>query len=121
MSGDALKSVALLGGALAVAVGFSTAAAAQDRSVRIVSALYGRPQEARPFDFTARLQDICGPSADYCEAFCSRASVGGRPRYHGPFARRPICRVVYRCGGVETKATDAEENDTLILSCRTGH
>ncbi len=115
-----MKSVALLGAALVSAFGFSTAAAAQDHSVQIVSAVYGRPQEARPFDFSARLHEICGPNADYCEAFCSRAGVGGRPPYHGPFARRPICRVVYRCGGVETKATDAEENDTLILSCRPG-
>ena len=115
-----MKSVALLGAALAVALGFSTGAAAQDRSVQIVSALYGRAQDSHPFDFTARLQETCGPSADYCEAFCSRAGVGAPGRYHRPFARHPICRVVYRCGGVETKATDADENDTLILSCRSG-
>ena len=106
---------------MAVAAVLSAAAADPDHSIQVVSAVYGHPRETHPFDFTGRLQELCGPGADYCEAFCSRAGVGGRARFEGLFVHRPVCRVVYRCGGIETRATDADDNDTIILSCRNPH
>ena len=116
-----VKSVAL-SGCLALAAFAclgSTARADETRPIHIVSALYGRVQDSRPLDFSQRLQQTCGSSASYCEAFCSKAVVGAHSRLHAPFGAPPVCRVVYRCGEEETKATDAWDNETMILSCRT--
>jgi hypothetical protein len=95
-------------------------AAAEDQgAIQIVSALYGRPNAPRPVNFTARLQQTCGPSATDCEAFCSNAFVGHADGgLHLPFSPASICRVTYRCGAQATLVTDAERNDLIVLTCR---
>lgn len=94
-------------------------AAAQDQgAIQIVSALYGVPNAARPVNFTVRLQQACGSSATDCQAFCSNAFVGHSDQPKFPFGSGPICRVTYRCGAQQTLVTDAEKNDTILLSCR---
>jgi hypothetical protein len=93
---------------------------AEDQNViQVVSALYGKPNAARPVNFTARLQQTCGPSATDCEAFCSNAFVGHTHQGLSlPFSPGSICRVTYRCGAQSTLVTDAERNDLIVLTCR---
>jgi hypothetical protein len=110
-------------GALAVGLltlGPTAAMAGDVGAIQIVSAYYGRASAPHLYDFSRRLQQICGPTAASCEAFCSKAETGARyGDIHGIFGERPICRVVYRCGPETTKATDATEQDTLYLDCKT--
>ena len=95
-----------------------TVAMAETAPVEIVSAYYGRAHAPHPYDFSHRLQQICG-EATSCEAFCSKAETGARwGEFHEIFGERPVCRVVYRCGPDTTKATDATEQDTLYMDCR---
>jgi hypothetical protein len=103
---------------LALAGGVSAAGAAGETpTIQVVSALYGARHASRPFDFTDRLQGTCGAEASSCETFCTPAGTGARKRHHWGFGGRPICRVVYRCSDGRTKATEADEDDTLFLSC----
>lgn len=104
--------------ALLAASAIATSSNAGGQPIQIVSAYFGRTSATRPYDFTERLQAICGPSSSACEAFCSTAAIGARRGFSLPLSSPPICRVVYRCGADETKATDANENDTLYLRCR---
>jgi hypothetical protein len=107
--------------AFAVAAGsWPTRADAQGTpDISIVTALYGPASAPRPRDFTVRLQQTCGDRATTCESFCSSALIGRpKPEVHLPFSPRPICRVVYRCGDDVTRAIEADDNDTLVLSCR---
>ncbi len=107
---------------LVLAFGLATpqSAAAQDQgSIQIISALYGKPNASRPVNFTPKLQQTCGPSATDCEAFCSNAFVGHGDHHRlWPFGPGSICRVTYRCGAQATLVTDAERNDLIVLSCR---
>lgn len=113
-----LTSTCLLFGAFSF-LASAAVAAPGDGPIQIVSAYYGSPKEARPHDFSERLQQICGPDASACETFCSHAAIGGpKGSFRLPFSTAPLCRVIYRCGTRVTKATEASENDTLILMCR---
>jgi hypothetical protein len=113
-----LTSIALLVGAGGPATA-QPVDPAPSGPVQIVSAVYGPPSAVRPHDFTERLTQFCGAGVSACETFCSRASIGGRTDgFRLPFSPRPICRVIYRCGGDLTKATEADEGETIILSCR---
>jgi hypothetical protein len=100
--------------------GCPPAADAQDTpGIAIVAAFYGPASAPRPRDFSARLQQTCGDRSTTCESFCSSALIGRpKPEMRLPFGPRPICRVVYRCGSEVTRAGEADDNDTLILSCR---
>jgi hypothetical protein len=94
-------------------------ASAQTTPIIVLSAEFGPAKAARPIDFTDKLAETCGASANYCQAFCSRSAVGhaprGRPWF---FAPHSICRITYRCGALQTRVTEADENDTFTLSCR---
>jgi hypothetical protein len=114
-----MKRMASAAAAGALALWTAGVAHAADPSIHIVSAQYGRPNVSRVRDFSDRLQNTCGPSASYCEAFCSDATagvVGGG--LHWPFSHRPVCRVTYRCGVDTTRAVDAEQGETIVLQCR---
>ena len=94
-------------------------AAAEETPIVLLSAVFGPAKAAKPVDFTERLAETCGPSAIYCQAFCSRAAVGRPPRVPGVFFHpRSVCRVTYRCGSTLTRVTEADENDTFNLSCK---
>ena len=95
------------------------AAAEEQGVIQVVSAFYGPANSTRPLNFISRLQQICGGSASYCEAYCSNAFVGRGPRgLRLPFGPASVCRVTYRCGAAATLVTDAEKNDLIVLSCR---
>ena len=99
--------------------GAASARAAEETTIQIVKALYGPPGAGNPRDFSVRLKQICGEKSGVCESYCSRSLVGdSRPRAHLPFAAAPVCRVIFRCGESETHATEADNNETLVLSCR---
>ncbi len=98
----------------------ATPAAAEVTAIVIRSAVFGPARAATPIDFTARLAETCGASANYCQAFCTRAAVGYRPPRERPLfiPPRSVCRVTYRCGPLQTRTAEADENDTFTLSCR---
>jgi hypothetical protein len=97
----------------------ATPASAEPTPVVVLSAVFGPAKATRPIDFTDRLSETCGASADYCQAFCTRAAVGHPPRERALlFPPHAICRVTYRCGALQTRVTEADENDTFTLSCR---
>ena len=97
----------------------ATPALAQVTPIVVLSAEFGPAKAARPIDFTDKLAETCGASANYCQSFCSRSAVGHAPRQRPLFfAPHSICRVTYRCGGLLTRVTEADENDTFTLSCR---
>lgn len=102
------------------AVGMAAGPALADETqIVVLSAVFGPAKAAKPVDFTERLAETCGPSASYCQSFCSRAAVGRIPR--GTimiFPHHSVCRITYRCGSVMTRVTEADENDTYSLSCR---
>ncbi len=93
-------------------------AIAEVTPIVILSAVFGPAAAVAPIDFTQTLARTCGASANYCQAFCSRAAVGRRPPRPLFFSPRSVCRVTYRCGPLLTKVTEANENDTFDLSCR---
>jgi hypothetical protein len=97
------------------------ASAAEESTIQIVKALYGPPGAANPRDFSVRLQQTCGEKSGVCESYCSKALVGvSHQRLRPPFSAPPVCRVIFRCGESETRATEADSNETLVLSCRDG-
>jgi hypothetical protein len=103
-----------LGGSIAMP------AQAQMTSIVVQSAVFGPPKDARPYDFTGKLAETCGPGASYCQAFCTRAAVG-QDAVRKPILLPPprsLCRVSYRCGALLTRVAEADENDTFTLSCR---
>jgi len=110
-----LASVMLLAGVNGLV---ATPALADVTPIVVLSAEFGPAKSARPIDFTDKLAETCGASANYCQSFCSRAAVGRQPRVPLFLAPRSICRVTYRCGALLTRVTEADENDTFTLSCR---
>jgi hypothetical protein len=98
----------------------ATPVLAEVTPIVILSAVFGPARATRPIDFTARLAQTCGASANYCQAFCTRAAVNYPPPHLRPLFTPPrsVCRVTYRCGALQTRVTEADENDTFTLSCR---
>jgi hypothetical protein len=89
--------------------------------IQVVDATFGRPSETRPHNFSGRLQQLCGESTSYCEAFCSEAIIGSaRSGFSLPFTARPICRIIYRCGSEATQAFEADKGELIVLNCRKG-
>lgn len=103
--------------------GFALAAsplpAFADSSIQIVAATFGKASAAHPFDFSERLQQVCGGASAHCESFCTEAFTGGpRPGISLPFSAPPICRVIYRCGMQATRAIETDKGDSIVLNCR---
>ena len=98
----------------------ATPVLAEITPIVILSAVFGPAKATRPIDFTARLAQTCGASANYCQAFCTRAAVSYSPPHIRPLFTPPrsVCRIAYRCGPLQTRAIEADENDTFTLSCR---
>ncbi len=98
----------------------ATPVLAEETPIVVRSALFGPARAVSPIDFTDRLARTCGAGANYCQAFCTRAAVGYAPPRERPLfiAPRAVCRVTYRCGALQTRVTEADENDTFTLSCR---
>jgi hypothetical protein len=98
----------------------ATPVLAEVTPIVILSAVFGPAKATRPIDFTAKLAQTCGASANYCQAFCTRAAVNYQPPHLRPLfvPPRSVCRVAYRCGVLQTRVTEADENDTFTLSCR---
>ncbi len=112
-----LATVVLLGGAGGL---IATPVVAEVTPIVVFSAVFGPAKATRPIDFTARLAQTCGANANYCQAFCTRAAVNYQPPHIRPLfiPPRSVCRVAYRCGSLQTRVTEAAENDTFTLSCR---
>ena len=81
--------------------------------IAILTGEFGTLGNKAKLDITQRLQLLCGPGGDRCEAFCSETSFG---LYD--LGRRPICRVTYRCPDGATRAVEAAREEPIVLVCR---
>lgn len=92
----------------------AAASAAQiSEGIAIVNAQFGALGLKQKLDITARLQQLCGTTADSCSVFCSETSFGV---YR--LGRKPICRVIYRCPDHVTRSTEAAREEPILLGCR---
>jgi len=83
-----------------------------DNGIRIVSASFGTLGDKRKLDIVARLQELCGKGAQSCHVFCSETSFG---RYN--LGRKPICRVIYRCGEESVRSVEAAKEEPILMRC----
>lgn len=89
------------------------AALPSGHGIAILAGEFGTLGNKAKLDITQRLQQLCGPGGERCEAFCSETSFG---LYD--LGRRPICRVTYRCPDGATRAVEAAREEPIVLVCR---
>ncbi len=83
-----------------------------EKSIEIVYASFGSLKRTRKLDIAPHLKSFCGADAKSCSVFCSETSFG---RYQ--LGKRPICRVIYRCGPGEVRTVEAEREEPILMRC----
>jgi Domain of unknown function (DUF4124) len=80
----------------------------------IQNATYVSPRNGRMFDLTSQLRSLCSSATGVCLVSCGN-QLAGDP----DFGQRKYCRISYRCSDGTSQELQAQEGESLNLSCRT--